>query len=254
MPARWIEYAKTIARYVAGRDEIASREYLWLGHHRAIKKILQGAACLLPNSESEYQRLVKTFRIKKNYFVVPNGIDTEIFPPAGDVAKVPLMVVCAARIEGIKNQLNLIRALRNSKFNLYLIGDPAPNQLKYYEACRRTAAKNIFFINNLPQRALRDHYARATVHVLPSWFETTGLSSVEAAAMGCNIVISEKGDAKEYFGNEAFYCDPASPASILQAVESAAASQGDDALQTKIRTKFTWEQAAFITIRAYRTL
>jgi len=37
------------------------------------------------------------------------------------------------------------------------------------------------------------------VHMLPSWFETTGLSSIEAAVMHCNIVITDKGDTREYF-------------------------------------------------------
>ena len=164
------------------------------------------------------------------------------------------MVVCAARIEGIKNQLNLIKALNNTRFNLYLIGNAAPNQQDYYNECKRTAAANVFFINNIPQPKLVEYYSRAKVHVLPSWFETTGLSSLEAAAMGCNIVAGNRGDAKEYFDDRAFYCDPASPQSILAAVESAAGSSIDPALEQQIRTKFTWEQAALSTIRAYKAI
>ncbi len=59
---------------------------------------------------------------------------------------------------------------------------------------------------------------------MPSWFETTGLSSLEAAAMGCNIVITRKGDAYEYFGDYAYYCDPESPDSIFKAIEKAASN------------------------------
>jgi len=39
--------------------------------------------------------------------------------------------------------------------------------------------------------------------VLPSWFETTGLSSIEAGVMGCNIVITDK-VMQEYFSHHAF--------------------------------------------------
>ncbi|MBK7308934.1 MAG: glycosyltransferase [Chitinophagaceae bacterium] len=57
----------------------------------------------------------------------------------------------------------------------------------------KEAAGNIVFAGRLTQTALANYYARARVHVLPSWFETCGLSSLEAAAMGCNIVITARG-------------------------------------------------------------
>jgi glycosyltransferase involved in cell wall biosynthesis len=251
----FIEYSKTIARALTGKDVIASPQYLWLGHSGAVKKVLRHAACLLPNSESEYKRLRQAYGIEKKYMIVPNGIDTEIFspPPPGNV-KDENMVVCAARIEGIKNQLNLIRALSNTRFRLYLIGNAAPHHINYYRRCKEIAANNVIFINNLPQAALRDYYSKAKVHVLPSWFETTGLSSLEAAAMGCNIVAGNRGDATAYFGEHAFYCDPASPGSIYEAVVKAAASPADPALGDHIRRKFTWEQAASTTIQAYQAI
>lgn len=246
-----IEYFKAIARHVSGRGRIASAEYLWRGHALSIKKIIRGAGCLLPNSESEYRRLQEAYQTEQKYFVVPNGIDEEVFTPTAAIEKDPLMLVCAARIEGIKNQLNLIRALNNTRFTLYLIGNAAPNQQDYYEACKKAAAENVVFVGNLPQEQLKEYYSRAIVHVLPSWFETTGLSSLEAAAMKCNIVAGNRGDAREYLGDKAFYCDPASPGSILQAVSQAAATPFDETLEQEIRAKFTWRQAAFATIQAY---
>ena len=92
------------------------------------------------------------------------------------------------------------------------------------------------------------------MHVLPSWFETTGLSSLEAAAMGCNIVITNKGDAKEYFMEYAYYCDPESPPSILKAVEEAARNPMNTNLPDLIRKKYTWHEAAQKTLEAYKTV
>ncbi|HYF31105.1 MAG TPA: glycosyltransferase family 4 protein [Chitinophagaceae bacterium] len=249
-----IEYVKVLARYCTRKDGIASREYVWLGHDRAVKKILRRAACLLPNSESEYRRLEKAYGIPKKYYVVPNGIDPEIFQPRPQIPRKNDMVICMARIEGIKNQLNLILALNNTAFRLYLIGNPAPNQPGYYAECKKAAASNIHFIDNLPQSSLVKCYSQAKVHVLPSWFETTGLSSLEAAAMGCNVVIGDRGDAKEYFGDMAFYCDPASPESIRTAIQAAAAADTHPDLQCIINSKFTWRQAAFATVEAYKAI
>lgn len=254
LPAGTTEYAKAIARAIARKETIAAHEYLWRGHNHSIRKILRNAALLLPNSENEYRRLHQAFGIDKKYIVIPNGIDAEVFPPSAQTAKDPLMVICAARIEGIKNQRNLIAALNNTKYKLYLIGNSAPNQQAYYRQCVNDARRNVTLVANLPQEALARYYARAKVHVLPSWFETTGLSSLEAAAMGCNIVAGNRGDAGDYFGEHAFYCDPASPQSIRHAVEQAAAQPVDPTLEHQIRTKFTWQQAAFSTFQAYSTI
>ena len=89
------------------------------------------------------------------------------------------------------------------------------------------------------------------MHVLPSWFETTGLSSLEAAAMGCNIVITKKGDAFEYFENDAYYCDPQSPDSIFQAIEQASSNDVPHGLSSKVLNQFTWEIAAKRTMEVY---
>ena len=118
------------------------------------------------------------------------------------------MVLCVARIEGIKNQYNLIRALNNTPYKLLLIGDAAPNQKKYYRQCKKIAAANISFINYLPQEQLVHYYAAAKVHVLPSWFEVCGLSSLEAAAMGCRVVITDNGYARSYFKECSFLLRP----------------------------------------------
>jgi glycosyltransferase involved in cell wall biosynthesis len=249
-----IEYMKTVARWILGRDRLMSIPYLWKGQQSSIKEILGKAAMLLPNSHLEYERLVKQYGCTTDHVVVPNGIDETLFRFDPSIQKDPLLVICAARIEGIKNQLNLVKALKGTKYRLLLIGAPAPNQLSYYMACREQAGKNIQFISQLTQQELLKYYREAKIHILPSWFETTGLSSLEAAAMGCNIVISEQGDAKEYFGAAAFYCDPASPASILAAVEKASAAAYNDSLRQKILANYTWQHAASSTLAAYKKI
>ena len=246
-----IEYMKTLSRWLLGRDKMMSPEYLWKGQRRTIKEILQQAALVLPNSHSEYKRLSVQYNCSTAHQVVPNGIDTVLFSANQTIEKDPLLVICVARIEGLKNQLNLIKALRNTRYKLVIIGAVA-NQHGYYKACREMATSNIQFVDHLPQEELVTYYQKAKVHVLPSWFETTGLSSLEAAAMGCNIVITDKGDTREYFGNEAAYCDPALPESIYAAIEKAATHACSKLLQHKILTQYSWEQATLRTIEAYK--
>jgi glycosyltransferase involved in cell wall biosynthesis len=250
--ASGIEYVKTIARWLTGKDHLCSYQYLWKGQWRSMISVIKQAKLLLPNSASEFKRLKKNYPFASAYSVIPNGINHHLFKPDGTAIRNNRLVICVARIEGIKNQLNLIRALNDTEFNLLLIGAYSPNQAGYYRACRSAAAANVTFIGHLPQINLLAYYQQAKVHILPSWFETTGLSSLEAAAMGCNIVITDKGDTREYFGDDAFYCNPGDPADILKAVKQASLAPVDKKLSEKIFNNYTWKQAAEETYKAYQ--
>jgi glycosyltransferase involved in cell wall biosynthesis len=245
------EYLKALSRWILLKDSLRSKEYLWKGHRKSIQEILKKTKMVLPNSEAEYTTLENSYHIKKPYLIVPNGINEEVFYKDESGLKDETLVVCAARIEGIKNQLNLIKALNNTAFTLVLIGESG-NQKNYYKECKKIAGQNIVFTGQLRHEQLVYYFQRAKVHVLPSWFETCGLSSLEAAATGCNIVITDKGYTREYFGDDAFYCNPEDAASIYNAVSLAAKTDCSTGFQEKIRKEFTWTQAAKKTAEAYK--
>lgn len=246
-----IEYLKTTARWLTGRDKLMTKSYLWRRQRNCIREVLQNALVILPNSALEYEKLVALYNCQPAFTIVPNGVDTGIFANDNVTNRDPHLVICVGRIEGIKNQEMLIKALNNSSYNLVLIGAPSPNQYGYYKHCRRIAGQNITFIDHMPQQELAGWYKRAKVHVLPSWFETCSLSSLEAGAMGCNLVIGDKGFTKEYYEDYAFYCNPADPSSILKAVQKAAAIDYNHQFRDKVLSKYTWQKAAQHTIAAY---
>jgi glycosyltransferase involved in cell wall biosynthesis len=248
------EYIKAVSKWIMGKDKLPSRNYLWKGHRASINEILKSVSLLLPNSAKEYEQLKKVYATKKSYAIIPNGIDHQLFQLDRVVAKDEQLIVCAARIEGLKNQLNLVKAVRDTPFRLLLIGDAAPNQQSYYQRCRDAAGSNTIFLGRVTQEELKEYYRKAKVHVLPSWFETCGLSSLEAGAMGCNIVVSDKGFTREYFGDHAFYCDPGDVDSISRAIIKAAESPVVQKLQTSIAEQYTWRHAALETLRAYRKI
>ncbi|HEV3225025.1 MAG TPA: glycosyltransferase family 4 protein [Puia sp.] len=249
-----IEYIKVITRWLSGNDKLMSLSYTWKGQKKSIHEIIKKAKLIMPNSTSEYNRIKELYGCCTNYIIVPNAVDHDLFRFNKKIKKDPKLVLCIARIEGIKNQINLIRALNNTSYQLIIIGAPAPNQLSYYQMCRELAADNILFIDHIPQEELVAYYQKAKVHVLPSWFETTGLSSLEAAAMGCNLVITDKGDTKEYFGSHAIYCSPSSPESIYAAIEKASSLPFDEKLQVKIASHYTWQEASQLTAKGYKKI
>lgn len=249
------EYLKTCARWIRNGEKNFSLRYLFLGHRRSVQRLISLSDLLLPNSESEYRRLLESYGIERPYAVIPNGIDPLVFKKEYDISnKQARLIICVARIDAIKNQLNLIRAVNGTDYELIIIGKPAPNHLGYYEQCKAEAGGNVQFVPELEQSGLISYYLKAKVHAMPSWFETTGLSSLEAVAMGCNVVITPRGDTREYFTEHGFYCEPNDVRSIARAIDRAAEAGFDDAFRQHMYAHYTWQQTAETTLAAYQTL
>ena len=247
-----VEYLKTVIKFLIKGEKISTYKYLFLGHKGSMKRVLSKVDHILPNSFSELKRVQKDFDFKLPYTVVTNAFDKMTYLPPSNAKED--FVLCVARFEGNKNQYNLIKAANQFGFKLILVGKASPNQASYLDRCKKIANENVVFLGFVSQEDLCDLYAKAKVHVLPSWFETTGLSSLEAAAMGCNIVVSDKGDVREYFGDLAYYCEPDSPNSIAKAIETALRSPINKKLQEKVQKEFTWERAGEQTLAAYKKL
>jgi len=108
-------------------------------------------------------------------------------------------------------------------------------------------------IERIPYEKMGSAYAAAKVHVSASWFETTGLVSLEAGLAGCNVVAS--GDrAKDYLEGYAHYCDPGNPASITEAIEAACSGKFDPDFKKHVLENFTWDQTAAQTLEVYERL
>lgn len=246
------EYIKTIARAVKNGEKIVSKDYLLWGHDASIRWVAKHAKMLLPNSNSEYSRFAAKYKLSTPFHVVPNGINiasaSKQYPHS---EKYKNSIICMGRIESRKNQLNLIRALNNTPYQLYIHGKPSPNNMVYYEQCKAEAAANIHVEGHLDEDMLYTAYSNAKVHVLPSYFETTGLSSLEAAVMGCNIVVTDKGDTRDYFANDAWYCEPDDVTSIKRAIDAAFDAPYDENFKKRILSEYTWKRAAEETFAAY---
>ena len=255
-----IAYIKTIVKhYSENKMHKGVYKMIFKGYYGLMKEIVDYTSVFLPNSNSEMKRVQNDFKlIKPKYFAIPNSIDKSIFNNNDleikpEFLKYKDCIICAARIEGRKSTLNLVKAVKNTNYQLVLVGNVSQNQKKYVEAVYAEAGKNVFIIGAIPHEELRMLYKLAKVHVLPSWMETPGLSSLEAAAMECNIVVTKKGDTYDYFGDYAFYCEPDSPESIKRAINKAYSKPFDMNLKNLILEKYTWEKTAEQTIKAYNS-
>lgn len=254
-----INYIKILIKhYFEKRFHNGVFKMIFRGYYGLMNDIVQYTSVFLPNSVSEMNRVAVDFKLKNyNFFNVPNAIDPAVF--ADDISDVPNKfahlkgcIVCAARVEGRKATLNLVRAINKTNYKLVLVGNESKNQKKYVAQVHQEAGANIVFLGAIPHHDLRDLYKVAKVHALISWMETPGLSSLEAAAMGCNIVATKKGDPYDYFGDMAYYCEPDDVDSIIKAIDQAYNSEVNPALKKKVLEQYIWEKTAQETLKGYQ--
>jgi glycosyltransferase involved in cell wall biosynthesis len=163
-------------------------------------------------------------------------------------------VLQVARIQSAKNQLGLMQALFDIPIPIVFAGQPSPYETDYVNRCYELAQKRgqVYFLGPMSSEELAGIYVLAAVHALPSWRETPGLVSLEAAAAGCRVVSTSIGSAREYFGDHAWYCDPRDPQSIRRAVLHALEAPHSESLRNLVLERYTWEAAAAATLNAYR--
>ncbi|AZR74447.1 hypothetical protein BBF96_14255 [Anoxybacter fermentans] len=220
------------------------------------KEVLKMAHVLLPNARSEMFQLKMDFKCNTPYQIVYNGVDPSFYEssPKLFIQKYGLknFVLCVGRISPRKNQLTMIRALKGTDLKMVFIG--SINDPRYYRQCLKEGGDQVLFISHLPQNRLASAYAAARVHMLASWYDTPGLVNLEAGLAGCNLVVSDRGTAREYFGDLVWYCSPDDPHSIRMAVLEAFFSPQIDDLKSYILRHFTWEETGKATFEAYLKL
>jgi glycosyltransferase involved in cell wall biosynthesis len=226
------------------------------------RRMLAEADMLLPNSYSEMEILALLFRmpeVRAKSMIVPNAVRADVNdsdPRIDGFADLPQKYVLeAGTYYPVKGQLKLIEALMEDReIPLVFVGNDLEGS--YGRACRRLGELrgNTFFFPHVPHDEIGGFYRRAKVHALPSLRESPGLSTLEASIRGANCVVSFHGPILEYFGTDAWVCDPEDARSIRKAVIAAWNAEPNTRLAERIRTKFTWENAASVTLDAYNRM
>lgn len=234
------EYVKTIARWLKGKEHFPGFAYLLQGQKASMLKILKHCKHVITASEQELRTIQRDLKTDFKSSKINLGSEHLSIPSEEAIHKEGIISV--ARIERLKNQLHLIKALNKTHFTLKVIGNAAANQPEYAQKCWEIASGNIEFCGFKKGSDLSDQYKNAKVHAMPSYYETTGLSTLEALKAGCQVVISDRGAQKEIFGDHAFYCNPDNIESIKEAIEKAYLTPTDHSKWVK--ENFSWEKAA----------
>ncbi len=160
-------------------------------------------------------------------------------------------VLCAGRIEPLKNSLSVARASQRLDLPVAFAGSlPGARHALYgrrlRQEVRARGENSARLLGELPYAQLRQLMGQARVHVLASWTEVVGRVSLEAALSGAAVVASDTGHAPEYLGRDSeglFLFDPAAPGALDAALEAAwqRGRAPGGSLARRVRERFTWD-------------
>lgn len=204
------------------------------------EEILKGCNLIFPNSKSEEHMLKEDFRFEVPCAVIPHGVEIEhdetpLYNLKGRY-NLDDYVLSVARITPQKNQLALAKACNKLGVKLVLIGNT--NDVSYFNECMKY--NNVSYLGFIDSYHIYNAYRFSKLHVLPSFIEMPGLSSLEAAASGCNILSTKEGSAEEYFKDMALYVDPYDEESILKAVEKGLEQKKNNDLKNHVLENYNW--------------
>jgi len=259
-PYHYLKLVHRGSRPLLDRGDLSAFKSALRGYRYGRRFVLDTVDVLLPNSRAECEQLAERFDLQHPLLVVRNAVNAETFSPGqpgpgasagADAGRGRGTALCVGRIEPRKNQLMLIRALNGTGMRVRIIGRAGDYHQSYERRCREEAGPEVEFLPWQTPAQLRRWYRESDVHVCPSWYETPGLASLEAACCGCRVVMTEGGSTREYFGDRALYCSPGDPGSIRRAVEQAMSQPAPAELARGIRSEYTWETAALETLAGY---
>lgn len=204
---------------------IGSKYYMkWRFMRSMVNEIMSSAEHTFVNSYAEKLHLVSTFHLdeylNKKISICYNGIEYDIedlvkydFVPVDDN-----YVCCVGAIGPRKNQLNIVRAIKDIDVTIYIIGSATKRDKKYLQKVKRYSSANVKFIEHLSRPQALGYIKNSRGLIQASFIETPGLAAMEAISLGKPIVVSDVQPVKEYFKGNAVYCDPNNVSSIEKAI------------------------------------
>ncbi|MDR1624469.1 MAG: glycosyltransferase family 4 protein [Tannerellaceae bacterium] len=225
------------ARWGSTRLKLTNNYHSLYVVRNCIKKILT-------RSEFETFYMVRGFGFRREQCeVVPLALDI-VLPPAVENFREPFCLHISLLADKRKNVKRLIEAAKKYKFNLVLAGYTTPEGRRMIEQWIG-GASHIEYLGYLPTPRMLQLYSRAKVFALPSLNEGVGLVGLEAAAMGCDVVLTHLGGPKEYYNGMVSLVDPFDVDAIGTAIVDLL---GDKTFQPRLsqymKQSFTMEKMA----------
>lgn len=171
-------------------------------------KVAQKLKHVTTVSERSRVDIAQAFSIDPdNIELIYNGIDTEVFAPRPEVIREPRLMIATASadqpLKGLNFLLEAFASLRQDykDLRLLVVGQPKAGGATEALIKKLGLGDELQFVHGISTSDLVDHYARATLAVVPSVYEGFGLPAGEAMACQVPLVSSDGGALPEVVGD-----------------------------------------------------
>ena len=223
----------------------------WNYEQKKRQEILNMVDYLAPNGKSELLMMQRDFNFNLDYNYIYNGVE-KFFESDNDYEK-RKYILAVGRIHPRKNQLRMIRAVKELKLPVFFIGKI--NDRNYFRRCEKEAKGSMIkFFNEVPREDLKNYYKNCRVHMMVSWYDTPGLVNLEAGLAGSNLVLTDRGTTKDYFKDLAFYSSPLNIDLIKEKVKKAYYKDPENKIKKLILENYTWDKIAIELKELYKEI
>jgi glycosyltransferase involved in cell wall biosynthesis len=262
-----IHHPVTVDRKIAIQSESAAfkkmKQWRWYSFIGMQKRVAGSLNRIITVSNSARNDISRDFGIPPGKFqIVPNGINTDLFYPIPEIEREKNRIIVTNSADTpLKGLFFLFKAVaelaRTRDINVTVVGTPKKDGPIVKLIRELDIGHLIQFTGRIDNEEFVQHYARATVAVVPSVYEGFGLPVGEAMACGVPVISTTGGALPEVAGDAAILVPPADPMALVRAIREVlgnprrAKELGMTGYQ-RVQAHFTWQKAAEKTIDAYR--
>lgn len=187
--------------------------------------------------------------------IIGNGVDTDLFRPRPDIARVPYRIITTTSSDqALKGFGVLLEALRQVRItfpsaHLVVIGKLQPDGRNQRLLRRLQLEDCVSFRSGISDDELVCEYARASVAVCPSLYEGFGLPAAEAMSCGVPLVCSAGGALPEVVGDAGILAPPGDAQALADGIGKVLGNRvlAQALMQMgrqRIVSEFSWERMA----------
>lgn len=240
---------------------------------RTEKDVIANADMIITATEKEKRDMARCYDANPEKInICPCGVNAELFQGTErqkarrqlglEGEKIALFVGRIEPLKGIDNLLRAVAILKKENLRLLVIGGDEHSR-RDMASLRRLAGElgireSVSFLGSVPQSKLPFYYSAADVCVMPSYYETFGLVTLEALACGTPVVSTRVGVAESVIkdGETGYLVDENTPellaAKIGMAVSEGVAADADDIRNAVLQ--YAWPDIASKMVSKYAAL
>jgi glycosyltransferase involved in cell wall biosynthesis len=256
-----MEHAETRrARWGTGR---------WYSFTRMQTRVASRLRRVITVSKNSYDDIVADHKVDpERLFVVPVGVDPELFKPLPEIERRKNQIISTASSDvTMKGQRYLLEALSKIRadrpelaLNLVLVG-----KLKDGSAAQRTISElgledAVEFVSGVSDQRIVELYNESACAVVPSLYEGFSLPAIEAMSTGCPLVATTGGALPEVAGADGETCYAVTPGDsddlargIMSVLDDQDAAEViGKAGRARVIHRWSWRNTAQQTVEHYR--